>query len=276
VNKRLEGMFNRKSGKCINIALDLGVFGDRSFSKGIEDLSKALPEIVKGKPDAIQLNPGGLKIYNSLKLDVDIAIALRLDVTNVYEARDIEYPWDTANVETLRDAFDKSVNVVVLNLLNLDENSRLQEQCIQNIQLIGAKCREEGIPLMIEPLVMTAKPGAGSASIGDVDKIAALVRQAVELGADLIKVDPTNPMGDFGQIVEIASGVPVLVRGGGSVPARELLERTRTAIDTGASGVVYGRNIVQHPTPAKFIQAIRAIVHKDASVDEAMLELEKK
>ena len=136
MNKRLEGMFNSKSGKCINIALDLGVFGDRSFSKGIEDLSKALPEIVKGKPDAIQLNPGGLKIYNSLNLDSDIAIALRLDVTNVYEARDIEYPWDTANVATLRDAFAKNVNVVVLNLLNLDENSRLQEQCIQNIQLI--------------------------------------------------------------------------------------------------------------------------------------------
>jgi DhnA family fructose-bisphosphate aldolase class Ia len=112
--------------------------------------------------------------------------------------------------------------------------------------------------------------------VGDVDKIAALVRQAVELGADLIKVDPTAPMSDFGQIVEIASGVPVLVRGGGSVPPRELLERTRIAIDSGASGVVYGRNIVQHPTPAKFIKAIRAIVHKNASVDEAMLVLEKK
>jgi fructose-bisphosphate aldolase, class I len=269
-------MFNLESGKCINIALDLGIFGERSFSKGIEDLAKSLPEIISGKPDAIQLNPGGLKIFNELDLKTDVAIALRLDVTNVYEARDIKYPWDTANVATLRDAFDKRVNVVVLNLLNLDENSRLQEQCIQNIQIIGAKCREEGIPLMIEPLVMTAKAGVGSSSIGDVNKISALVRQAVELGADLIKVDPTSPMSDFGQVVEIASGVPVLVRGGGSVPPRELLERTRTAMETGASGVVYGRNIVQHLTPAKFIQSIRAIVHEDASVDQAMLVLEEK
>lgn len=268
-------MFNSQSGKCINIALDLGVFGDRSFSKGIEDLAKALPEIIAGQPDAIQLNPGGLKIFNKLNLKSDVAIALRLDVTNVYEARAIDHPWDTANVATLRDAFDKRVKVVVLNLLNLDENSKLQEQCIQNIQIIGAKCRDEGIPLMVEPLVMTAKSGTGSSSIGDVNKIAALVRQAVELGADLIKVDPTDPMSDFGQIVEIASGVPVLVRGGGSVPPRELLERTRTAMDVGASGVVYGRNIVQHPTPAKFIQAIRAIVHKNSNVDEAMLVLEK-
>ena len=268
-------MFHPKSGKCINIALDLGIFGERSFAKGIEDLAKSLPEIIAGQPDAIQLNPGGLKIFNSLNLKTDVAIALRLDVTNAYEARDIEYSWDTANLATLRDAFDKRVKVVVLNLLNIDENSRLQEQCVQNIQLIGAKCREEEIPLMVEPLVMIAKSGTGTTSVGDVNKIAALVRQAVELGADLIKVDPTAPMSDFGQIVEIASGVPVLVRGGGSVPPRELLERTRIAIDSGASGVVYGRNIVQHPTPAKFIQSIRAIVHENASVDEAMLVLEK-
>jgi class I fructose-bisphosphate aldolase len=268
-------MFDPKSGKCINIALDLGIFGERSFAKGIEDLAKALPEIIDGKPDAIQLNPGGLKIFNELNLKSDVAIALRLDVTNVYEARSIDHAWNTANVSTLRDAFDNKVKVVVLNLLNLDENSRLQEQCIQNIQIIGAKCREEGIPLMVEPLVMSAKSGSGSSSVGDVNKIAALVRQAVELGADLIKVDPTDPMSDFGEIVEIASGVPVLVRGGGSVPPRELLERTRTAMDAGASGVVYGRNVVQHPTPAKFIKAIRAIVHKNATVDEAMLVLER-
>lgn len=276
MNNRLAGMFDSQSGKCINIALDLGIFGERSFAKGIEDLSKALPQIIAGKPDAIQLNPGGLKVFNSLGLHTNVAIALRLDVTNVYEARKIDHAWDTANVATLLDARDQKVAVVVLNLLNLDDNSKLQEQCIQNIQVIGAKCREENIPLMIEPLAMTAKSDSGSSSVGDVDKISALVRQAVELGADLIKVDPTNPMSDFGQVVEIASGVPVLVRGGGSVPPRELLERTRIAMDVGASGVVYGRNIVQHPNPAKFIEAIRTIVHEDASVDTAMLVLEEK
>ena len=117
-------MLNPKSGKWINIALDLGIFGERSFAKGIEDLAKSLPEIIAGQPDAIQLNPGGLKIFNSLNLKTDVAIALRLDVTNAYEARDIEYSWDTANLATLRDAFDKRVKVVVLNLLNIDENSR--------------------------------------------------------------------------------------------------------------------------------------------------------
>ena len=269
-------MFNAKSKKCINIALDLGVFGDRAFAKGIEDLAKAMPQILAGKPDVIQLNPGGLKIFNRLKSKPDISIALRLDVTNVYEARDIEYAWDTADISTMEFADDPRVACVVLNLLNVDENSRLQEQCIQNIQVVAAKCKKASIPLMVEPLVMTAKPGAGSTSIGDPYKISSLVRQAVELGADIIKVDATTPMSDFGQVVEIASGIPVLVRGGGQVTPRELLERTRIAIDVGASGVVYGRNVVQHPNPAKFIKAIRAIVHDNASVDKALSIVEVK
>ena len=275
MSKVRKKMFNPKSNKCINIALDLGIFGDRSFAKGIENLATALPQILAGKPDVVQLNPGGLKIFNNLKLKSDVAIALRLDVTNVYEAREIDHAWDTAKIATLELASDTKVAAVVLNLLNLDENSRLQEQCIQNIQLVVAKCKKLGIPLMVEPLVMTAKPGASPASVGDVNKIASLVRQAVELGADLIKVDATTPMSDFNQVVQIASGVPVLVRGGGQVTPSELLERTRIAIDSGASGVVYGRNVVQHPNPAKFIKSIRAIVHQDASVADAIKILDK-
>lgn len=268
-------MFNAKSNRCINIALDLGVFGDRSFSKGIEDLSVALPAILAGKPDVIQLNPGGLKIFNKLKIKSKVAIALRLDVTNVYEPRDIEYAWDTADIASLDLAKGNQIACVVLNLLNVDENSRLQEQCIQNIQVVAAKAHKLKIPLMVEPLVMTAKPGAGSTSVGDVNKITGLVRQAVELGADIIKVDATTPMTDFHQVVQFASGVPVLVRGGGQVTPKELLERTKIAIDSGARGVVYGRNVVQHPNPAQFIKAIGAIVHKAASVDDAIKILEK-
>ncbi len=263
-------MFSEKSGKCINIALDLGIFGDRSFSKGIEDLSIALPKILAGEPDVIQLNPGGFKIFDSLKIKTKTSIALRLDVTNVYEARAIEHAWDTCNPKTIEIAADPRIAAVVLNLLNVDENSRLQEQCIENIQRVVLLAADRGIPLMIEPLVMSANGNTSATSSGDVNKIAALVRQAVELGADLIKVDPTSPMTDFPQVVEMASGVPVLVRGGGKVTPQELLERTEIAMQSGASGVVYGRNVVQHENPAKFIKAIAAIVHEKTSVAHAM------
>ena len=71
---------------------------------------------------------------------------------------------------------------------------------------------------MVEPLVMQDNAAAGGYMVdGDTDKIVTLVRQARELGADLIKADPTDDMEDYHRVVEAAGDVPVLVRGGGRV-----------------------------------------------------------
>lgn len=270
LSKQAEKMFHPTSGRCINIAMDLGVFGARSFSNGIEDLPSALATISAAGPDVIQVNPGGFRSLKDLGLADNQIVALRLDVTNVYEARVVEKAWDTAHPNTLADAEHPAVGCVVLNLLELDNNAALQEQCISNIQEIGALARARGISLMVEPLVMTTNPEGGSSSVSDPEKIATLVRQAVELGADIIKVDPVEPMERFSEVVEIAHPIPVLVRGGGKVTTRELLERTKTAVEVGARGVVYGRNVVQHPHPASLIAALQAIVHENKSVDEAL------
>ena len=270
LSKNAEKMFHPDSGRCINIAMDLGVFGARSFSNGIEDLPSAFATIAGASPDVIQVNPGGFRTLKDAGLAENQVVALRLDVTNVYEPRVVEKAWDTAHPNTLADADHPSVGCVVLNLLEVDSNAALQEQCISNIQEIGALARARGISLMVEPLVMTSNPEGGSSSVSDPEKIATLVRQALELGADIIKVDPVEPMERFAEVVEIAHPIPVLVRGGGKVTTRELLERTKTAVEVGARGVVYGRNVVQPPTPATLVAALQAIVHQDASVDEAL------
>ena len=262
-------LLNKSDGKCVNIALDLGVFGDLSFSKGIEDLKKSLPKIISGSPDVIQLNVGGLKLLRTISNFEKVVVALRLDVTNVYEPRNVSLAWDVAGSDEFEDLLYPQVAAVVLNLLNVDGDSVLHQQCISNIQKIGAKARKLGVPLMVEPLVMTAQPKGGNKSSGDYKMIAALVRQAVELGADFIKVDPTIPMNDFEQVVKYASEIPVFVRGGGQVTPQELLERTKIAMDVGASGVVYGRNVVQHENPALMINAIKSIVHSGFTVSAA-------
>ncbi len=59
--------------------------------------------------------------------------------------------------------------------------------------------------------------------------------------------------------------VPVLVRGGGRVPDDELLRRTHAVLEQGAAGIVYGRNVIQHPDPPGMIRALRAVVHEGAA-----------
>jgi len=99
------------------------------------------------------------------------------------------------------------------------------------------------------------------------------VRQAIELGADVIKADPTDDVGVYHKVIETAAGVPVLVRGGGRVSDREIMERTKGLLEQGASGIVYGRNVIQHPDPGAMVRALQAVVHADATPDEAAREL---
>jgi class I fructose-bisphosphate aldolase len=73
--------------------------------------------------------------------------------------------------------------------------------------------------------------------------------------------------------VEISGRIPVLVRGGGKAPDREILERTEKLIQQGAAGIVYGRNIIQHANPAGMTRALMSIVHDKATASQAAKHL---
>jgi fructose-bisphosphate aldolase, class I len=140
---------------------------------------------------------------------------------------------------------------------------------------LQATCAAAGLPVMVEPLVFAPGAGGGYDTVGDVERIVPLVRQAVELGADIIKADPTDDPADYHRVVQVAAPVPVLVRGGGRVPDEELLARTRAVLDQGAHGIVYGRNIIQHEAPAAITRALMAMLHEDLSVSGARAVLDE-
>jgi DhnA family fructose-bisphosphate aldolase class Ia len=96
----------------------------------------------------------------------------------------------------------------------------------------------------------------------------------VELGADVIKADPTDDVSIYHKVIEVAGSVPVLVRGGGKVSDREILQRTAALLAQGASGIVYGRNIIQHANPAAITKALMGMVHDGLSVDRALALVE--
>lgn len=130
------------------------------------------------------------------------------------------------------------------------------------------------MPLMIEPLVMKDNAVSGGYMVdGDLTKIKTLVRQAVELGADIIKADPCDDVNLYHQVIEVAAGKPVLVRGGGKVSELEILQRTHALIEQGAHGIVYGRNVIQHPDPIGMTRALMAVVHNGVDPQSALAHL---
>lgn len=259
-------------GRCLNIALDHGIFGEGGFLKGIENLSRAVTTLVQAAPDAIQLAPGQAHLLQNLPGKNKPALVLRTDTTNVYGPSLPRVLFAELVEETLEQALRWDAACVVVNLLWLPDEPALLRDSLRNIAKLKPLCERYGLPLMIEPLVMRS---GGYEVDGDVEKIVPLVRQAVELGADLIKADFTSDLGQYHRVVEAASGRPVLVRGGGRVEDHVLLERTYQVLQQGAAGVVYGRNIIQHPNPPALVQALMQILHQGATPAEAQKLLRK-
>src|SRR5438309_7981047 len=270
-NYRLNRLFNATSNCCFDVAIDHGFFNERGFLKGIENMDKVVKTVAAAAPDAVQLTIVQAHYLQSLPGKEKPALVLRTDVANVYGTVLPRTLFSRMLEQPVEQALRLDASCVVVNLFRIPEQPEVTDQCIQNILKLKPDCDRYAMPLMIEPLVFQPNQKAGGYMVdGDLDKILPLVRQAVELGADIIKADPTDDVSVYHKVIEIAGRIPVLVRGGGRAPDNEIMERTEKLIQQGAAGIVYGRNIIQHADPAGMTRALMAIVHKGASAKQAM------
>ncbi len=267
---RLNRLFNPKSGRCFDVAIDHGFFNERGFLAGIENLDRSVRTLVEANPDAIQLTIGQAELLQKIPGKHKPALVLRTDVANVYGADLPRTLFSRIIGNAVEQAVRLDATCVVVNLFRIPGQPEVTDQCIDNILKIKPDCERWCMPLMIEPLVFRPNQQAGGYMVdGDLDKILPLVRQAVELGADIIKADPTDDVSVYHKVVEIAGRIPVLVRGGGKAPDAEILDRTEKLMKQGAAGIVYGRNIIQHADPAGMTKALMAIVHDGTKASEA-------
>jgi fructose-bisphosphate aldolase, class I len=277
IQYRMNRLFNRKSKRCFDVAIDHGFFNEYTFLKGIENLRQAVETVINANPDAIQLTIGQSRLLQSNPGKEKPSLVLRTDVANVYGKELPQTPFSRMIDRPVEQALRLDAVCVVVNLFQIPGASVVSDQCIGNILSIKPECERYGMPLMIEPLVFQENKKSGGYMVdGDPAKIIPLVRQAVELGADIIKADPTDDPKEYYKVVEIAGDIPVLVRGGGKAEDRVILSRTRELIQQGVAGIVYGRNIIQHTNPFGITKALMGIVHDGIGVDEASVFLTEK
>jgi len=267
---RLNRMFG-KSGKCLDVAIDHGVFNEYSFLDGLESIDKVVDQLIEAGPDAIQTNYGQSDVLQTKAGKDKPALVMRVDVGNPYNAHTHKVMFSALQNENepLLEAIRMDAACVVCNLLLLPNEPDLHRLSIKNISRIRSECDKYGMPMMIEPLVMKAHDARGGYQVdGTKDLIVPLVRQARELGADIIKADPTEHVEDYHEVIE-AARCPVLVRGGGKADLKQIFQKSYDFLQQGAKGLVYGRNIYQHPNPTQIVKAFMAMIHQDATVDQA-------
>ena len=273
---RFKRLFNPQTNRCFDVAVDHGFFNEPTFLQGIENLEEAVKTLVAAAPDAIQLTIGQAHYLQSLPVRPKPALVLRTDVANVYGANLPRTLFSRMIDNAVEQAVRLDAACVVVNLFRIPGEPEVTDQCIENIIKLKPQCERHCVPLMIEPLVFQPNTKAGGYMVdGDPQKIIPLVRQACELGADIIKADPTSDVDDYHKVIEIAGRIPVLVRGGGKASDAEILTRTERLMQQGAAGIVYGRNIIQHSDPAGMTRALMSIVHEGAKAKAAARHIRK-
>ncbi|WBF47301.1 class I fructose-bisphosphate aldolase [Serratia rubidaea] len=267
---RMNRLFNQ--GKCLDVAIDHGIANEPDFLSGLENIERVMHSLIAARPDAIQVNYGQADLLQNAPQRDKPALVMRTDVGNAYNTARHREMWAVLHnpEQPILAALQMDAAAVVVNLYMIPDEPGIFRQCVENIGRLRHACERYAMPLMVEPLVMApAGQGAAYGSIGDVEKMVPLVRLARELGADIIKADPTERVEDFHRVVE-AARCPTLVRGGGKGELRAVLDKSAALMAQGASGMVYGRNVYQHDNPAQVVRALMAIVHQGADGEQAL------
>ena len=266
---RLNRLFGE--GKCLDVAIDHGVCNEPSFLDGLEDMPSVVATLVAAAPDAIQMNYGQADLLQAVPGKAKPALVMRIDMGNPYNRQRHRAMWAVLQneAEPLIGALQMDAACVVVNLFMLPDEPDLFRQCVSNIARVRADCDRYGMPLMIEPLVMLPNSDRGGYMVdGDAEKIVTLTRLAREMGADIVKADPTTHPEDFHRVVE-AARCPVLVRGGGKEDLRAVFDKSAALMRQGAMGMVYGRNIYQHANPGAVVRGLMALIHDGATGADA-------
>jgi DhnA family fructose-bisphosphate aldolase class Ia len=248
-------------GRSVFVALDHGLHW--GVYEGFEDPGELLDRVLEAGPDGVLGSVPFLRRYRD-----------RLESHNAYTigTLDVLYdstlPGDSENAEIHTQAFDvedaaQVADAAKVALVYGREDPSVLQSNIEFVASAATACRKAGIPLIVEPTLW----GQRAEDEFDMEYLAHANRLGFELGADILK--SPYPKTGFERIVSNAPQ-PVYIAGGPAAETdKEVLEMVRGACDAGALGVMFGRNIWQREDPSAIIESLSAIVHEDASVEEA-------
>ena len=235
-------------GRAVVVAMDGARNGPAA---GLERPKEAVARVVAGGVDAIMTTIGMAEF-----------VADALGGTGLILALDSEGPIADYGVEQ---AVRFGADAVELKVFP----GNPEETKLADLRRLAARCTEWGMPLLAEPIPVSFQ----ETSAHTVENVAKGARIGAEAGADFVKIHYVGPVEAYRQVIE-ACYLPVLILGG---PAkgepREALQMVAEAMEAGARGIVFGRNIVTHERPDRMAAALGEIIHGGATVEAAMRSL---
>jgi DhnA family fructose-bisphosphate aldolase class Ia len=244
---RLRHVF-QGDGRAVVVALDHGIDGVE-----LPKPEKLLKEIVEGGADATIMTYGWANRYGHLLG----RCGLFLSITT--EEKDKE----SCVLRALR------IGAEGIKCITFSHKQDQGFALTDTMRLAGV-CREWNLALMTEMVPVSFEDKKAHTP----KNIAEAAHMGVAVGGDILKLHYTGSKETFQPITDGVC-LPILVLGGPrSNNVRDFFTSIKDAIDAGASGVAIGRNVWGHQNPGRMASALSVIVHQNATVDQAMKELE--
>jgi len=246
MENRLSRIIKPDTGRTVMLAVDHGYF--LGPTTGLKEPRKTIEPLIP-YTDALMLTRGVLRSSISPKHDVPIVLRVSGGTSILKE---LSNEGITASIE---DAIRLNVAGMALSIF---VGGEYEKQTLLNLTKLVDLGEQYGIPV----LAVTA---VGKDMARDARYLSLACRIAAELGAHFVK---SYYCEGFEEVVR-GCPVPIVIAGGKKIPERDALQLAYDAVQKGAVGVDMGRNIFQSESPTAMIRAVRAVVHENATPDEA-------
>ena len=143
---RLNRLFNPKSLRCFDVAIDHGFFNQPGFLTGIENISAAVMTVVDANPDAVQLTIGQARHLQSIPGKTKPALVLRTDVANVYGTVLPTVVFSRMIAEAALQAVRMDAACMCVNLFQIPGAPGVTDQCIENIIRLKLESEKYAMP----------------------------------------------------------------------------------------------------------------------------------
>ncbi|MBW1699062.1 MAG: 3-hydroxy-5-phosphonooxypentane-2,4-dione thiolase [Deltaproteobacteria bacterium] len=250
------GMKNRLSaliqsdGRCMFLPIDHGYFQGPTtrLEKPGETIAPLIPFA-----DGLFVTRGVLR--SCVKPDNSPPIILRVSGGTSVIGKDLAHEALTTSIqEAIR------LNAAAVGM-SIFIGSDYEYDNLVNLGKLVDECETYGIPVMAVTAVGRELEKRDARYLGLCCRIAA------EFGAKVVK---TYWCEEFDRVVN-GCPVPIVMAGGPKCETeKEVFEFVHDGLQRGAVGVNLGRNIWQHDYPVAMASALRAIIHENASVNQAV------
>lgn len=259
---RLRRVLGKPGARALVVAFDHAL--PLGLIPGTEDPIAQIERFAEAGADAVLLNLGMIRQFVESAPPVELpSFIARIDWTTVWAVMRDGGKGELRSVllahpeDALRQGADAVVTYMVIGSGNADFESKE----IARTAEVARECERVGIPLIVETLAR----GREVENPGDPKWLKLHTRMAVELGADAIKTDYSGDADSMRSVVE-GCPLPILVLGGSRHASdQDALAVVRGVVESGAAGVLFGRNVFQAQNMRSFLQQARAILDAGAS-----------